>query len=49
MDRKDRLQEAIKQIDIAIDDANQSDVLRELEDGKESLQEGLELLDEHIK
>jgi hypothetical protein len=39
-----RLQEAIKQTNLAIEDTNQSDVVHELEDAKEALEKARERL-----
>lgn len=46
MDTNDRLREAIKQIDIAIEDTDQNDVLRELDEGRVAIEKSRELLDE---
>ena len=46
MEVTNRLQEAIKQTDLAIEDVSQPDVRRDLEQARESLREGLESLDE---
>lgn len=44
MDAENRLEEAIKQTNLAIEEINQPDAIRELEDGKESLEKARERL-----
>jgi hypothetical protein len=48
MDTPNRIQEAIKQTDIAIREVSQPDVRRELEQARENLREALESVDEHV-
>lgn len=45
MESKDRLREALKQIDIVMSGADRSDLVEELEDGKETLEECREQLE----
>ena len=45
MDVENRLREAIKQTEIVIEEENRSDIIRKIEDGKESLEQARERLE----